>query len=125
MIVDRILIGALDEGREVTFSAADGPAFDQAVSRLTDGVDDGVVLEVELGDGGGGAGQGLLESAWIDGGLSGTLDPDFVGFEIGSITLVIDLVNFDSPGEDPNRDGLWTDYVFEGRVVVEGRLPAP
>jgi len=122
-ILDNIPIDETDVGQQVTLSAVDGPTFEQVADRLTDGVDDYVDLQVELG--GGSARQAARESVWIDGGLSGTLDPDFAGFEIGSVTLVIDAVSFDSPGQDPNNDGIWTDYSFQARIVVVGRPAAP
>lgn len=51
--------------------------------------------------------------------------PDFVGYKIDMISLKVNYLTLNSPGRNPNRDGIWTDrsfdliYSFHGEPVPE------
>ena len=51
--------------------------------------------------------------------LFGTL-PDFQGYTIDAFGLKINDISFDSPGTDPNENGLWTDYSFDVTFNIYG-----
>jgi hypothetical protein len=90
------------------------PGFAQMAALMTDGVDQLVQRNERHG---GGSTITSLESAFF---LPGTLAPDFQGDVITKVQLVVDTLTFATPGLDPNHDGLWTDFEFVARLVVEG-----
>lgn len=119
MIIDTVELTGPTPAAEVRTPGA--PGFAEAVAQLTDSIDEVIERGYLLGGGSGGGGYGSgLESRFIGGGISGTLDPDFAGYTITKIVLTADTLTFATPGRDPNGDGLWTDYLFAGRVIVEG-----
>lgn len=108
-----------DEGRSVVADAGD-PGFAGMVARLTNGVDETIRLRLQLTASGiGGYGEIGHESTFFNSKTSP--GPDFQGFEIESIRFVIEAVGHACPGSDPNHDGIWTDYMLRGRLVVRGR----
>jgi hypothetical protein len=48
-------------------------------------------------------------------------EPDFVGYEITALRWSVDLANFDTPGQDINGNGIWTDFNVRIKIDVEGR----
>lgn len=109
-----------DAGTTMSLGPDGNSDFDEAVALLTNGVNDEVALWRTL-VGGGAAITGSFETDAFSGGALDGQEPDFVGAEITSISLELDSVSIQSPGNDPNGDGLWTDAFFEGRIVVMGR----
>ena len=109
-----------DAGTTLTLGPDDGAGFAEAVALLTNGVDDEVDLWRALSDGTTSI-TGDLESTAFSGGALDGQEPDFAGAEITGISLELDSVSIQSPGKDPNGDGLWTDAFIEGRIVVLGR----
>jgi len=56
----------------------------------------------------------------FSGGALADQEPDFAGAEITGIALELGAVSITSPGRDPNDDGLWTDVMIQGQVVILG-----
>jgi hypothetical protein len=50
--------------------------------------------------------------------------PDLAGAQIDRITLMFPNP-LSSPGSDPNRDGNWTDFIFQPTLSVYGVRPVP
>ena len=46
--------------------------------------------------------------------------PDLIGYSISRIELHLDELTVDSPGDDPNGDGIWTDYSDEVTITFHG-----
>ncbi|MGD8732456.1 MAG: hypothetical protein PVH92_11285 [Anaerolineales bacterium] len=100
-----------------------GTTFENAVSFLTDGHDGRVLSKVETTSGGGSSSR--MESAFFSAKPGPVSDhPDFSDFEIRAVELSIDRVVIDSPGKDPNSDGIWTDYGVYGDLIVYADIPA-
>ena len=109
-----------DAGTTMSLGPEDSADFAEAVALLTNGVDDEVALWRILSDGSA-AITGSLESIEFSGGALEGQEPDLAGAEITGISLELDTVSIQSPGDDPNGDGLWTSAFIEGRIVVMGR----
>lgn len=108
-----------DEGGSLIVEGGD-PGFQGMVAHLTNGVDEMILLRVQLTASGGG-GYGVLgrESYFFK--TQTNPGPDLQGYEIESIRFVIEVVEHTCPGSDPNHDGIWTDYTLSGRLVIRGR----
>jgi hypothetical protein len=118
-----IIVGAADAGR--TFSLTAGPVFEAATRALTDGVDGGVGFFYTFDLGGTfGSGATRPEAVRFFGNTSGVGRVDFAGFEITSLTFRVDGLALDSPGRDPNRDGVWTDIAVGTTLTVNGHVAA-
>jgi len=51
---------------------------------------------------------------------------DLFGSGIDSISLPIDSLTLNTPGIDPNNNGVWTDYSFSSVAILEGEpVPEP
>lgn len=51
---------------------------------------------------------------------------DFQGMVIDRFSLVVNDLNLDSPGSDPNNQGVWTDLRFSVTLSIEGHvIPEP
>lgn len=111
---------AADSGRTIRIDASNNPEFAGAIEILTNGGDDRMQLHLFL-DPPVGSGTWGYESDWIDGGTTGDLHPDLAGTEISHVLLHLLDVEFESPGMDPNQDGVWTDYDIDMRLVIMGR----
>jgi hypothetical protein len=98
---------------------ASTPNFDVLADRLTNGVLGEVGLEVSVA--GGGGGPGGVEWA-ILGDQVGPNGVDLAGYTINRIGFRLDALTFDSPGEDPNGDGIWTDFTIQGVFLFEGTI---
>lgn len=110
------------ETRVDTLAEGDDPDFEIYGELLTDGVDwwlyDGFEFQ------GGSATIFNLESARLD-----FADPDHVGvdlaeYTIESVTRTIRVL-LDSPGSDPNGDGIWTDIDISTAFEIYGTIPEP
>jgi len=98
---------------------ASTPNFDLLAQRLINGVLGEIGLEV--GVAGGGGGPGGSESAML-GDQVGPNGIDLAGYTINRIGFRLDALTFDSPGEDANGDGIWTDYTIRGVFLFEGTV---
>ncbi len=121
-LFDGISFGTQDVGRVFTIaSPLDDPDFGSVTTALTNGSNDEIFW---LFTAGGGSGGVNLESdlfAAID--KSG---PDLLGYQIQSFSLRIDRLTFESPGRNPNGDGIWTDWRGQVTLTIEAsQIPEP
>lgn len=104
-----------DVGRTFTATQDNDPNFNDFAALLTDGRLDRVTLSFGSGSLGI-SGLFLTKSGRLFGG-----NPDLVGNTINSVTLQINSLTLNTPGTNPNGDGIWTDYSFNGTVIVDGQ----
>lgn len=118
-LFDGLSVTPADVGRTFTVNADTDTDFNQFVSFLTDGKPDAMQLKM---------GSGTLGSSGSSLGASGNLlggNPDLAGDRIDSISMRINSFKLDSPGINPNGDGVWTDESFNATVIVEGEPLSP
>lgn len=108
-----------DAGRTIAIGPDDHADFAQAVQLLTNGVNDEVALR-RAPVGGWDAVTTSDEATSFTGGALADQEPDFAGAEITGFSLVLSAVSIASPGRNPNDDGLWTDVMIQGQVVILG-----
>ncbi len=104
-----------DVGRTFTVTQDNEPNFNDFAALLTDGKPDKVTLSF---------GSGSLGMSGIFLSKSGRLfggNPDLVANTINSVSLQINSLTLNTPGINPNGDGIWTDYSFNGTVSVNGQ----
>lgn len=111
-----VMISPVDVGR--SFILDSGPGFAASTRFLTDGMNEAVRFLVN------GSGPSYPETFLFSGELSRPLG-DFAGYEISSFALRIDELRLDSPGRDPNGDGMWTDYTLRSTLTMTGTAPIP
>ena len=116
-VVFDLILSEDDVGK--TFMVSSGTEFDEAVALMTNGVDD-IVIEFGLL-----AGEVNLESITFFGDPTGASGIDFAGSTIESISLTVNNLTFNTPGSDPNGDGIWTEVDFNSTVRVNGVVPIP
>jgi len=106
-----------DVGKTFTATESTDADFSKVSDFLTNGDND----EIEVGFSHNGGGSSVYSESFA---LFGNSRIDFAGATIKSIDLRIDYLNFTSPGRDPNRDGIWTDYDYAVTVSVNA-IPLP
>jgi hypothetical protein len=47
-------------------------------------------------------------------------DPDLAAYALTAVAVVVDSTRVESPGSDPNHDGIWTDGEVFGHLVIYG-----
>ena len=107
-----IYVKETDEGYTFTIDETNNPDFTEAISILTNGEDDQMMLWVRFPSGSGGA-IGTAESNFLKGGLTGEWDPDLAGAEVTKILLHLDDIYIDNQGD-------YTDYDIYFRIVFMG-----
>ena len=115
-----LILSTNDVGK--TYTVASGTEFAETVGYLTNGLNDQIAYDVSGYPNGGGAGSGSNEAYSFFGDYTGAHGIDFAGYTINSISLMVNNLNFNTPGDNPNRDGLWTDVIFDARVTVDGSI---
>ena len=98
------------------------PEFNDFVTMLTNGVDDHLLLEFTPTGGVGPTYLGGDESLRFFGGSGG---PDFQGSTVDKLGLLVNNLTFNTPGENPNGDGIWTDYSIDVTLNVYGSSAVP
>jgi hypothetical protein len=108
----------------IIWADASTPAFGHVVAAITDGVNGFISWAWLVGQPPlGGFGTTMPEAVFFGAGSGGV---DLAGYTIERIGLRLDAISFESPGEDPNGDGIWTDSEFQGAFLFEGRIaPTP
>jgi hypothetical protein len=107
-----------------------GPSDDSAdftlfTHYLTDGVVNFLGDLHSVGPGGGGD-SGITEANFFSYLPPGNNGIDLGGFDIAYYSLVFTSLEFDSPGSNPNMNGLWTDYSYSATFSVYGEpVPEP
>lgn len=110
------------ETRVDTVTDSDDPDFAAYAELLTDGIDWWLYDGFEFA--GGSRTAFHLESVRLD-----FTDPqhrgvDLSGYEIESVTRTM-TVMLDSPGSDPNGNGIWTDFEVNTVFEIHGTIPEP
>jgi len=104
-----------DAGHTLVASALNmGASFNAAAALLTNLTLNDYLSDLAGFPGGGSEGDGTNEAGVID----------LRGQTVGSVKLVVDQLTIDSPGSDPNHDGIWTDAFFTGDLVFDSDVPA-
>ena len=107
-----------DVGRTFTATAQTDTNFTGFVQRLTDGISEPIqVVDYATT-------SGTPESQFFSTHPAGWNVIDLQGFQIGSITMHVDSLTINSPGSDPNHNGLWTDISFQGTITVFAPEPS-
>ena len=120
-----VIVGPADVGRVFTLSS--GPAFETVAQFITDGQNGAVGFFRYFVVGGvtsGGAGEVGPESLFFFGDGSGSGRVDFAGYTITSLEFRIDEFIVNSPGTNPNGDGIWTDVIVRSTLTVNGQAAA-
>jgi hypothetical protein len=118
------VVATSDVGETFTQSPVTSPHFDLFASLLTSGTDDFLIIWVHFPDiVGGSGGTGSLESQWLNKFIQ-TETADFYGWQVTEISLTINSLTIDTPGSNPNGDGIWTDYVYDVTFTIYG-IPEP
>jgi hypothetical protein len=97
-----------------------GPGLNNVIAELTDGGLDllGFLARVNVS----GPGWTIQGEPDFFGAQVGPSGIDLSGYAIHRIGFRVDAVSIDSPGEDPNGDGVWTDFSLSGAFVFEGTI---
>ncbi len=103
-----------DIGRSIFFDS--GEEFLQATVFLTNGIDNDLTWFVFAPLGG--SGYIGTESEFLFGNEGSRVD--LFGETITAFELVINDASFTSPGRNPNRDGIWTDYSYDLTLNIYG-----
>lgn len=99
-----------------------GPAFENAVTFLTDGHNGWVDIKVETKTGACAGRQSEL--GFFPQKPTGDRERvDFAGYDVYAIELRLDEVLIESPGSDPSADGVWTDITINGELIFYGSWP--
>ena len=116
-LFDQIAFGTNDVGRTFTIaSSLDDPDFNFVANALTNGVDQRFVFFLG-GSNNVGIVSGSLESQLFAGVGTG---PDLTGYQVQSFGLQINSATFQSPGQDPNHNGIWTDFSEQVTLNIYG-----
>jgi len=113
ILFDQVTLTSSDVGKTFVITAQNDPDFNGFVQKLTNGQSDLMCFT--------NAGIHRLvtfESNFFDPLPPGSNGVDLQGFAIGSITLTVDSLIFDSPGSNPHGNGIWTDITFNGTIAV-------
>lgn len=124
-VVFDLVLSEADIGK--TYTVTSGTAFDQAVISLTNGENDWMEYfthDYINGVVGGGSGEGGGEASFFFDDYTGTNGIDFAGYDIYSLSLTVNNLIFDTPGNDYNGDGIWTDVTFDATINVN-TIPLP
>jgi hypothetical protein len=108
-----------DSAGTTIWADADNPAFETFVAYITNGTPDSLAQFLQLGAGVGGVGVSEADFFSRQAGPSGV---DLYGYVIHAIGFKVDEASFDSPGSDPNGNGIWTDVTIRGRFLFVGTI---
>jgi hypothetical protein len=97
------------------------PYFNNIVSEITNGVSGLIEAEDRASTGVFRSVYGRSEPQFFDDQV-GPSGVDLAGYTIDRIGFRVDAITIDSPGSDPNGDGIWTDFSLRGAFVFEGRI---
>jgi len=117
LLFENVFLTSLSAGQTFTATSTTDPAFDNFVSKLTNGVDDLMYISMNFAiqdnngvfiDAGGGGGYGMYESDMLGNQLYGGNGVDFLGFDIDTIALRINSIRFSHPFAGTTMDINWT-----------------
>ncbi len=108
-----------------TLTESDDPDFAVYVDLLIDGIDWWLYDKVHYAGGIFGSTAAFdLESLRLDFADPDHEGVDLAGYTIESVTRTITVL-LDSPGSDPNGDGIWTDIDISTVFEIYGTIPEP
>lgn len=120
-LFEDLVISVDDVGTTFTATQSTDSSFNKFVSNLTNGLTNNstspeivYVSTFNYPDLGGFI-LLLNESDFVGGGRI-----DLKGFNIDSINLTVNSLEFSSPGNDPNGDGIWTNVIYNGIFTING-----
>jgi hypothetical protein len=116
-----LLISPLVANGTTTWTDGSNPYFDNIVSEITNGVSGPLEAEVRASNGAFGSSYTATELD-LFGDQVGPSGVDLAGYRIDRIGFRVDEITIDSPGSDPNGDGIWTDFSLRGAFVFEGTI---
>ncbi|MEO1088573.1 MAG: hypothetical protein AAFY88_30435 [Acidobacteriota bacterium] len=108
--------GIGDAGKIFRANRTTNPNFDSIAATLTNGLDDFYIQLHAIESGGGGTSR--LESS-VFGDIPGGNGIDLEGFDVTDIIFKVTSFTLESPGSDPNGDGIWTEYLLIGTVTIQ------
>lgn len=117
MLLDHVRLPA-DAADTVIVADPHSLEFSEFRTAMRDGTDQRIAIGARFHPDGGGAQNFFMESD-LYAGRPGP-GPDFSGLLINRVEFHVDTVIVDTPGDDPNGDGVWTNYTVVGSVVVLG-----
>lgn len=119
------ILSQSDEGRILVADASSDPDFGAIAAQLTNGYAyDKVFVEVRAIEASA-AGAPWDESFWAAHPGS-TAPADFSNYILERLELVIERSSWNSPGSNPNSNGVWTDFQIDARLDFYGRpVPEP
>ncbi len=109
----------VDVGTTFQLTAANTIGWSNFTAKLTDGVDEYIFNTLAN------HGSGAIPESLVFGLLSGASGPDLAGYSITRLDLALSSFSIQSPGQNPNGDGVWTDFSFGGTLAVYGVSPVP
>ncbi len=124
-LFEDIYVQASDAGHTFTIGPGDDADFAAFAARLTDGQTSVLSYGVNVGN------SSASRSPFSELELFTVLPPgnngvDLGGFVIDHFALRFDTLGIVSPGSDPNRDGVWTDFSPSATFSVYGQpIPEP
>jgi len=116
-----LLISPLVASGTTTWTDGSNPYFDNIVSEIANGVSGPIEAEVRASNGAFGSIFAASEPQLFDDQV-GPSGVDLAGYRIDRIGFRVDEITIDSPGTDPNGDGIWTDFSLRGAFLFEGRI---
>ena len=116
-----LLISPLAVNGTTIWTDGSTPYFDNIVSEITNGVSGQIEAEVTIPSLLFGLIYARTEPQFF-GGQVGPGGVDLAGYTIDRIGFRVDEITIDSPGRDPNGDGIWTDFSIRGAFLFEGTI---
>lgn len=122
VIYDSLILTEDSIGQIYTATPDNDPGFNLFAAEITDNINNRIGTAGMRGSGGGSYGMSSPEAIFFFGYPPPADRVDFNGYNISSISLQIDNISFESPGEDTNRDGNWTQGRLNATLLIEGEL---
>ncbi|MDP9223294.1 MAG: hypothetical protein M3P18_05475 [Actinomycetota bacterium] len=116
-----LLLSPIAVSGTTVWTDSSSPYFNDIVSEITNGLPRQIMWEVTEPGGSFRVFSAASERSFLDGQV-GPTGVDLAGYTIDRIGFRVDEVTLDSPGRDPNGDGIWTDFALRGAFVFEGRI---
>ena len=116
-----LLISPLAASGTTIWTDSGTPYFDNIVSEITNGVSGHIEAEVRASTGSFALIYGRTEPQFF-GDQVGPSGVDLAGYRIDRIGFRVDEITIDSPGRDPNGDGIWTDFSIKGAFLFKGTI---
>jgi len=121
-LFDGVVLGTQDVGQVFSISSvADDVDFNTMIQLLTNSTNDVIFYSLHASSGVGDYND-AFESQLFSGLTNG--GPDLAGYCIQSFSLYINSLSFQTPGRNPNHDGIWTDMNGSVTFSIQG-TPVP